>query len=388
MDFNFYAQLYKKELYENVIPFWLNHSIDKEYGGFFTCLDQFGKVYDTDKFVWLQGRQIWCFSFLYPIIKNENLKLEAIKAAQFLDKHGKDNQGNFYFSLNRAGKPLIQPYNIFSDCFATLAFATLYKIDNNEKWKNLALQTYQNILKRQDNWKGIYNKSIPESRSLRNFSLPMILCNLQLELVDILGKESLLKNIPTLINTVLHDFYNKDFNLILENINKDGSFSDSFEGRLLIPGHAIESTWFIMDLAEITKDKNTQIKAVDILLTTLEYGWDKEFGGIYYFMDVLNKPLDKLEWNQKLWWVHIETLVALIKGYYYTNNENCLLWFEKVHNYTWQHFKDPEYGEWFGYLNRDGSNLNTLKGGKWKGCFHLPRGLFQIYSTIEKIVKK
>ena len=388
MDFNFYAQLYKKELYENVIPFWLNHSIDKEYGGFFTCLDQFGKVYDTDKFIWLQGRQIWCFSFLYPIIKNENLKLEAIKAAQFLDKHGKDNQGNFYFSLNRAGKPLIQPYNIFSDCFATLAFATLYKIDNNEKWKNLALQTYQNILKRQDNWKGIYNKSIPESRSLRNFSLPMILCNLQLELVDILGKESLLKNIPTLINTVLHDFYNKDFNLILENINKDGSFSDSFEGRLLNPGHAIESTWFIMDLAEITKDKNTQIKAVDILLTTLEYGWDKEFGGIYYFMDVLNKPLDKLEWNQKLWWVHIETLVALIKGYYYTKNENCLLWFEKVHNYTWQHFKDPEYGEWFGYLNRDGSNLNTLKGGKWKGCFHLPRGLFHIYSTIEKIVKK
>ena len=55
---------YKEELLNNVLPFWIQHSQDKECGGYFTCLDQFGKVFDTDKFIWLQGREVWMFSML------------------------------------------------------------------------------------------------------------------------------------------------------------------------------------------------------------------------------------------------------------------------------------------------------------------------------------
>ncbi|HWB92791.1 MAG TPA: AGE family epimerase/isomerase, partial [Puia sp.] len=56
-----YASLYRDNLLEDVIPFWMRHSVDREQGGYFTCLDTEGKVYDTDKFTWLQCRQIWCF---------------------------------------------------------------------------------------------------------------------------------------------------------------------------------------------------------------------------------------------------------------------------------------------------------------------------------------
>lgn len=121
------------------------------------------------------------------------------------------------------------------------------------------------------------------------------------------------------------------------------------------------------------------------MLFMLEYGWDKEQGGIYYFLDRKGHPPQQLEWNQKLWWVHLETLVALLKGYQHTKDQQCWTWFERVHEYTWNNFADPEHGEWFGYLQRDASPLLTLKGGKWKGCFHVPRGLFQCWQTLEML---
>jgi N-acylglucosamine 2-epimerase len=381
-----YSALYKRELLNNILPFWMNHSKDELNGGYFTCLDKAGKVYDTDKFLWLQGREVWCFSFMYNHIEpnKEWLKM-ALHGADFMKKYGRDELGNWYFSLTAEGKPLIQPYNIFSDCFATMAFASLDKAMPTDEYKQIALDTFNNIIKRRNNTKGLYNKSYPGTRSLKNFSLPMILCNLSLELEHILGKEKVDEFIPSIIHEVMDVFYHPDFGLVLENVNDDGSFCDSFEGRLLNPGHAIEAMWFIMDLGKRINDEKLIQKAKDIMLHTLEYGWDKEYEGIFYFLDVKGCPPQQLEWDQKLWWVHVEALVALAKGYALTGDENCLRWFEKVHEYTWNKFKDEEYGEWFGYLNRRGEVLLPLKGGKWKGCFHIPRALYQVYKTFEAI---
>lgn len=381
-----YSRLYKNELVNNILPFWLNHSKDDLNGGYFTCLDQEGKVYDTDKFIWLQGREVWCFSFMYNHIEQNPAWLNmALHGANFLKNYGRDDSGNWYFSLTADGKPLVQPYNIFSDCFATMAFASLDKARPSDEYKKIALETFNNIIKRKNDIKGKYSKSYPGTRSLKNFSLPMILCNLSLELEHIIGKEKVEEFIPTIIHEVMDVFYHPDFGLILENVNEDGTFCDSFEGRLLNPGHAIEAMWFIMDLGKRMNDEQLIYRAKDNMLRTLEHGWDKEYDGIFYFLDVKGYPPQQLEWDQKLWWVHVEALVALAKGYALTGDENCLIWFEKVHAYTWSKFKDKEYGEWFGYLNRRGEVLLSLKGGKWKGCFHIPRALYQISKTFEAI---
>lgn len=379
-----YAAIYKKELTENILPFWLAHSKDSRHGGYFTCLDRFGKVYDTDKFMWLQGREVWCFSYMYEHVEQKQEWLEmALHGAHFMKRHGRDDAGNWYFSLTAEGKPLVQPYNIFSDCFATMAFAALDRVDPKDEWKDIAVKTFDRILQRRHNWKGVYNKAVPGTRPLKNFALPMILCNLALELEHILGAAQVDAFVPEVIHEVMDVFYQPQHGLILENVNPDGSFNDSFEGRLLNPGHAIESTWFIMDLGKRLNQPALIEKAVKILLDTIEYGWDKEFGGIFYFMDLKGAPLQQLEWDQKLWWVHVETLVALAKAYALTGNEQCAAWFEKIHDYTWKHFKDQEYGEWFGYLNRQGQVLTASKGGKWKGCFHIPRALYQVASTFK-----
>ncbi|MGQ7868627.1 AGE family epimerase/isomerase [Sunxiuqinia sp. sy24] len=386
LDFKQLALQYQKELLEKVVPFWEKNSKDEEFGGYFTCLDRTGKVFDTDKFVWLQAREVWMFSSLYNRVEKKAEWLEmAEHGARFLLKHGHDGELNWYFSLTREGKPLVQPYNIFSDCFATMAFGQLYQATGNEKYAEVAKQTFDNILVRQNNPKGQYNKLVDGTRPLKGFSLPMILCNLSLEIEHLLPEELVNQTIDEAIHEVMDVFYQPDSGLILENVKPDGSFSDSFEGRLLNPGHTIEAMWFIMDLAERRNDEALMHKAVKIMLDTLKFGWDREFGGIFYFLDFKGNPPQQLEWDQKLWWVHIETLISLIKAYKHTGNEECLKWFEKVHDYTWSNFADPEHDEWFGYLNRRGEVLLPLKGGKWKGCFHVPRGLYQVWQTLEKL---
>ena len=388
-DFKKLADQYKNELLQKVVPFWEKYSKDEQFGGYFTCLDRQGGVFDTDKFIWLQGREVWMFATLYNKVEQRPEWLEmAEHGAEFLQKYGHDGNLNWYFSLTRDGKPLVEPYNIFSDCFATMAFGQLYQATGKEEYGTIARKTFDNILKRSSNPKGRFTKATPGTRPLKGFSLPMILCNLSLEIEHLLPKELVDETIETCINEVMEVFYQPESGLIVENVHPDGSFSDSFEGRLLNPGHAIEAMWFIMDLSVRLKRPELADKAVEIMLRTLKYGWDEQYGGIFYFLDITGYPPQQLEWDQKLWWVHIETLISLIKGYSLTGNPECLEWFEKVHDYTWSHFADPEYGEWFGYLNRRGEVLLPLKGGKWKGCFHVPRGLFQIWKTLEKLESK
>lgn len=377
-------EIYLNELKNEVLPFWMKHSLDHSVGGYYTCLGRHGEVYDTDKFIWLQARQVWLFAYMYEHLEAKKTYLEIAElGAGFLSKYGHSNTYDWFFSLTREGNPLVQPYNIFSNTFATLAFGQLGKVTKNNDYLDLSLKTYKRIQERMNNPKGIYNKLYPNTRDLKNFALPMIMCNLTHELSFILPTNNAQSFTDELIKSVFSEFYHEEYDVILENVYKDGSFSDSFEGRLVNPGHVLEAMWFIMDIAHDRGDDALIEKSVKLTLRMIDYGWDEEYGGIFYFKDILEKPMQQLEWDQKLWWVHLEALVALIKAYEYTRNKDCLDWFYKVHDYTWSHFRDPDFGgEWYGYLNREGKVLIPLKGGKWKGCFHTPRALFQIQRSL------
>ena len=388
-DFKKLAQQYKSELLDRVMPFWMEHSIDKEMGGYFTCLERDGEVFDTDKFVWLQGREVWMLATLYNKVEKKAEWLEAaIQGAEFLKRYGHDGNLNWYFALDREGHPLVEPYNIFSYTFAVIAFGQLALATGNEEYADIAKRTFDIVLSKVDNPKGRWSKAAPGARELKSFALPMILCNVALEIEPLLDKDFLDRTIATCVHEVMDVFYRPELGLIVEHLGTDGQLVDCMDGRLLNPGHAIEAMWFIMDLGKRLGDKALIEKAVQIALQEVEYGWDKQYGGIFYFMDRLGHPLQQLEWDQKLWWVHIETLITMIKGYELTGNEKCLEWFERVHEYVWSHFMDPEHPEWFGYLNRRGEVLLTLKGGKWKGCFHVPRGLMQVWQSLERIATR
>jgi len=371
------------------MPFWERHSPDREHGGYFTCLDRDGRVYDTDKFIWLQGRQVWTLSMLYDRVEKRPEWLELARSgADFLRKHGRDGEGRWYFSLTRDGRPLVQPYNIFSDCFATLAFNQYGIVAGDEGARKLALATYEDIVRRSDNPKGKYSKAYPGTRPMRNFALPMIMCNLTLELAGLLPEARVREITDDAVHQVMDVFPDPVRGIMRENVGPDGKQVEGYDGRLLNPGHGIEATWFVMDIARARGDRALVERALDIALRTLELAWDREYGGIFYFLDIEGNPPQQLEWDQKLWWVHVETLVALALGYRLTGRASALEWFDRVHEYTWAKFPDPVHGEWFGYLDRRGNPLLSLKGGKWKGCFHVPRALYKCASIFAELAGK
>lgn len=380
--------LYHDQLFKDVLPFWISHSIDHEYGGYFTNLDRQGEVFDTDKFIWLQCRQVWTFAKMYNAVRPEKQWLDvATHGADFLEENGRDRDGNWYFSLNQQGRPLIQPYNIFSDCFAAMAFGQMYQATGIEKYKKIAEETFSNILSRQDNPKGQYSKNYPGTRPLKSFALPMILCNLVLELEEVLNPDLVESTINSGLKEVLDTFYQPDIlgGVIMEQVTSGGDFSDTYDGRVLNPGHVLEAMWFVMDLAIRKGDQGMVLKAVEISLNVLNQGWDNDYGGLFYFLDVKGHPPLQLEWDQKLWWVHLEAMITTLKGFQLTGDMDMWDWFLKLHDYSQSYFPDPEFGEWYGYLNRRGEVLIPLKGGKWKGCFHVPRGLYQIHSILETL---
>jgi N-acylglucosamine 2-epimerase len=377
---------YRDALLNDVIPFWMRHSVDRECGGFLTCLDRRGNVFDTDKFVWLQARQVWTFSMLYNRLEKRKDWLEiAQHGATFLRRHGMDSEGNWYFALDRWGWALVEPYNIFSDCFAAMAFSQYALASGDSDAKDLALRTYHNILRRKDNPKGKYSKAVPGTRPMKSFALPMILSNLALEMEWLLDPQEVERDVNARVDEVMYLFLDGKRGLIFEHVAPDGSHPDCFDGRLINPGHGIEAMWFIMDIARRRENRELIDLAVGTALKLLEFGWDKEYDGVFYFMDSEGKPPQQLEWDQKLWWVHVEALVAMLMGYALTGRPECWAWFEKLHDYTWSRYPDPEYGEWFGYLNRRGERLLELKGGKWKGCFHIPRALFVCWQELQKL---
>ena len=387
MNFQQLAKKYESELFDNVLPFWLEHSQDKECGGYFSCLDRDGSVYDTDKFIWLQGREVWLFSMLCNKVENRPEWLKcARQGGEFLRKYGHDGNYDWYFSLTRDGRPLIEPYNIFSYTFATMAFAQLAKASGDKEYAQIAKRTFDRILEKRDNPKDKWCKAHAGTRPIKDFALPMILCNLALEIEEFIDPQLIDRTIDECLHEVLDVFYQKDLGLIVENVSaEDNSLVDSFEGRTINPGHSLEAMWFVMDMGVRLGRRDLIDRAVEIALRTIEYGWDKQYGGIFYFMDRLGHPQQQLEWDQKLWWVHLESAIAMLKGYQLTGNRRRV-WpgSEKLDQYMWSHFKDAEYPEWFGYLNRRGEVLLPLKGGKWKGCFHVPRGLYQLWRILQQ----
>ncbi len=385
-DFGALERKYRSALVDDVLPFWQKYSIDAKDGGYFTCLDRDGAVYDTDKFIWLQCRQAWLFSMLYVQAEPRPEWLAIARhGIEFLKSHGMDPGGSWYFALTRNGSPLVEPYSIFSDCFAAMAFAAFALASGDGESSDIALRTYRKILARRENPRGRFSKLVPHTRPLRPFSIPMILLNLATEMESLLSPDEFGSLLGESVRDITENFLDSSRGFAREFTAPDGTHVDSFEGRLVNPGHTIEGTWFLLDAAKRLGDSALVGVAVDALLRTLQFGWDTQEGGIFYFLDSDGKPPQQLEWDQKLWWVHVEALVALSMAYQATRRAECLGWFKKVHDYTWNRFPDPAYGEWFGYLNRKGEVLLPLKGGKWKGCFHIPRALYRCARTFGEL---
>lgn len=371
-----YKKRYLAELTESVIPFWTKHCPDRELGAYFTCLDRDGSVYDTEKFMWMQWRIVWMYSELYAKIEKKQEWLDlAWSGYKFLTKHGKDEKGRYYFSLLRDGTPSMAPYSVYSECFASMGAAALYRVTGDEGALNEATGAFAEYERRKDDPKGEWNKNI-SPRHYHSLGYYMMRANMAQTLKECLGDNSFDEQIADTSKFVLGTFWNVERKQLFENVKTSGTFDlESMTGRQLNPGHALEAMWFLMRAAKERSDTKTIDECASIILATLKMGWDKKYGGLFYFMDAQNRPHVELQHSMKLWWVHCEAIIAALMAYKYTGKAEFRDWFCRLDEWTFEHFPDLSNGEWFGYLERNGEISSSLKGGKWKTFFHLPRML-------------
>ena len=383
-------EFYHKHLMEDVVAFWEKSQLfDEENGGFITSIDREGKSYNDDKSVWFQGRCLWTFSKLCNLYgeKTEWGRM-ADSGAEFIKKHCIDeSDGRMYFIVTKDGKPLRKRRYFFSESFLVVGFAEYYALRKKEEDLRLAEKYF-------DFMYAMYNdpssdpfkitpKENAEVRSLHSNANPMVLVSSAQTLRRITGKTEYYDAIiRRIIDDMIRLHYKEDLHCVLENVNLDGSILDNPTGRTINPGHTIENSWFLMNYAHNTGDKALLEKALNMLLWSLEIGWDKEYGGVYYFRDVYNRPCEQLEHDMKLWWVHNECLIATLTALQLTGDPVFEEWYDKLHEYIFNRFPDREYGEWYGYLHRDGTVSHTQKGSLWKGPYHLPRCLMLCESIL------
>jgi len=378
--------LYRRTLLEDVVPFWLNNAIDRTHGGILNCLDRDGSVYNTDKAMWIQCRAVWTFSKLYNEVERRPEWLEAAQSGyEFITRHGFDSDGRMFFVVTRDGRPLRRSRYLFTEAFGSIACAEYSKASGDQQALRRARETYRLIIDLYRNPGRLTPKVIPETRVTKAHAMPMILLATTQELRkvddDLLYKEV----VDQALYEVLHHFMKPDQKALFEIVGPNGEMLVSPEGRCINPGHAIETSWFMMHEALHRDDESLLRSALDVLRWSLERGWDKAFGGIFSFIDVEGKPMEQLEWDMKLWWPHTEALYALLLAHHVSGDSLYEEWYERVHAWSFTHFPDPQHGEWFGYLHRDGSVSSQLKGSMWKGPFHLPRALLYGWKVLEKM---
>lgn len=388
----------KKEL-QRSIDFWLKNGQDEQYGGVYTCVDVAGRVYSTDKSVWMQGRCAWTFSRLCNLYgEKQEWKKFAKSCLDFSEKYCINrNAGNrMYFTVTEDGKPLRQRRYCFSEGFYTIANAEYYALTGDREYLERARAAWNLIWDLTNGLiqdpTGLGPKTCPETRSGRALANPMIYLNLCMILLeaDPEHRQEYLEKAKESANFILNFHFKPELKATLESVGMNGEFiSDVTEGRVVNPGHDIECAWFLLQYAKETGDILVQQKAIEMFDFAYESGWDKEYGGLLYYIDALGNPPEAYEHDMKLWWPHNELLIASMMIYQLTQEEKYVNIFKETWAYCMKFFKEEEYGEWYGYLRRDGKpTLPAAKGSTFKGPFHLPRMLMMVDKMLDTILEK
>ncbi|MGH7979073.1 MAG: AGE family epimerase/isomerase [Limisphaerales bacterium] len=366
---------YRDGLLSDTLPFWLPRAIDRECGGYLTCFDQDGTVLQTDKSVWFQGRFAWLLATLYNTVEKRPEWLDAARhGIDFINKRCFDTDGRMFFWLTREGQPLRKRRYLFSECFAVTALAAFGMATGKAPYVEQALDLFHLILKYHTTPGLLPPKVNPGARPAKGLAMPMILLVTAQELRKAVNDPICLEIIDRCIDEVERHFLKPEFGALLESVGPNGEFHDTFDGRLINPGHSLEMGWFILEEARHRQNDPRLVRlGCRIIDYSYSLGWDPEYGGIFYFRDARGLPCAEYWHDMKFWWPHNEAIIATLLAYHLTGNEKYAEWHRQVHQWAYAHFPDPDHGEWFGYLHRDGSVASRLKGNMWKGPFHLPR---------------
>jgi N-acylglucosamine 2-epimerase len=381
--------LYRDTLLKDVMPFWLRHGMDHEHDGIMTCLDRDGSVIDTDKSLWFQGRAGWMFATLFNTLEPHRQYFDAAGSCiDFLDKHGYATDGKLFFTVTREGRPLRMRRYVFSEAFACIAHAAYARATGDERYRAAAIKDFAFYLRHSFEPGVMTPKVNMETRPMIGLASLMIGIVTAQELranlghVELSGR-STTEWIDRFIFEIQRLFWKPELGVLMETVAPDGSIIHHLDGRHLNPGHAIECAWFIMHEGRLRGEKSYTQLGLQILDAMWARGWDRPHGGLLYFRDLHDKPVLEYWQDMKFWWPHCEGIIATALAYEITHETRYAEMHAAVHDWSFRHFPDPEHGEWYGWLHRDGTVSQPAKGSLFKGPFHLPRALWYVSELLK-----
>jgi len=373
------------DLTGNILPFWVKHSPDVS-GGFWGTLNFDGtpKI-GASKGGILNARLVWTFSSAYRVLKDTvYLKLANRAQRYFLDHFIDKEYGGSYYMLNADGSPLDMKKDTYQNAFAVYGLSEHYRSTRN--WESLlvAISVYRKMVEHAyDSINGGFIESFTrdwqqvdvESPKTMNTNLHVLeaLTNLYRVWKDDGLKAQLRRQIDVMMHKVLNQttwheqlFFTMDW--------QNQKNIDSY-------GHDIEFSWLLVEAAEVLGDeellKETQHIALNIVTVQLEQGIDAK-GALMY-----EKSDNQLE-TRLSWWPQNETVIGCLNAWQISGNRKFLD--AAVRNWQWikTYMIDHEYGEWYTSVLSDGTpQKERVKADQWRCPYHNSRMGFEVMSRIK-----
>ena len=299
----YWRDRYRDDLTEHILPFWLKHGLDRKHGGIYTCLDREGKLMDTTKSVWFQGRFAFIASFAYNQIERRPEWLEAARLTiEFIERHCFDSDGRMYFEVTEEGLPLRKRRYVFSETFAAIAFSEYALATGDKAYAAKALGLFRDIQYFLST-PGFLPAKYTEHLKAEGHSIVMILINTASRIREAIQDPLLDEQIERSIRTLETHFIHPEYKALLEMVGPNGEFIDTLQGRLINPGHCIETAWFLLEEAKSRGgDKHLVELGCKILDWSWAWGWDEQYGGIINFRDCKGFPSQDYAQDMKFWW--------------------------------------------------------------------------------------
>jgi len=385
----------KKHILEDIMPFWDTRCLDREAGGYITCFDRQGNITSTNKYIWFQGRQLYTYSLLYNRIEKRSAWLKLARAGyDFLIQHAYAGNGRWNFELTREGKVVTGTNSIYSDYHVTQGLAEYLLATDcaDERGMRILEETFSSLEK---------NTMDPEFKDIfeNTWSPTLIWHDMHLTALNTasiagqtLGRKRVKAFEDYCLDRILNWFLRDKEQLIFEAVTRENQLDASPAGNFINPGHSLESMWFCMETGRIHEDPAVIKRALRGVDWTYRVGWDDVYGGIFAYLDASSQTPEPFDWHKetntawddKIWWVNCESLCCFAQSYAASLDTKYLVMFEKQYDFCMKHFYDPEFGEWYERLYRDGTVKVSDKGTPWKCAYHLGRSLVYTISALER----
>ncbi len=387
MNLSVYAQQYRQDLLQRIIPFWTEFSLDTIHGGYVCVISNKGEIITFDKWIKWHGRQAWAFGKLYQVTSRPEFLEYALHGADFLLHFGADAKENWWELVDCTGRGVAEVSDICAEVGAVSAWSLAHELTKEDTYAESAKKTLLKAIRRREKGLQKRTESILTGRHLKNVGELSALAKALIDAQHILGEKIFREKGDSLLHELTKHFWEPRANIMLENVFSEGGYSDCLMGRRIHPGRVFEAFNSFYELTKVLNKRRIRQQLAQHVAYLADTTWDEGYGGYFHWLDIKSLPASEPDAYYKYAWVQLEACTALLRAYQVLKDRTLLKHWQRVSDYIWQHFPDiSKEGEWVGVLSRHGEPLYNLKASPDKNAYYPVKNLLESADLLETLI--